>query len=567
MATSFRLTVFETWKRSDSGDRNVFQRKLPGRNHTPIPPGKICKRVRTMQSDNWTLSASLVNKTTRREPNQKTQESFRLLEGSKSRTTVAPMIRLLIVLAMTVLFRWSTEAQNLTFLRSPSPSVTWREPFRISFAGHSDSQGNSVQIPSYILLQPRKRQFDGLHLFQPSNKRSFRSDKHPLPRKIQYPSFSSSDQAESYLFEDEFDSDFEPKYAQDDDYLAEYFWDTAEKSASDDCRRTVVNQLHFPTCNSFHEMNLIESQLRYLGFPHHSTGPYFSRSKGTFRMAGVVSHLIDPSIETVVLKHIHLGGFQVRNDQHGNYEKMYRDLYWMRMDAVVAERLSASTRIYDIYGYCGLSILSELFRHGNIEDVLYPYYDSDDDSSDDVGVAGNDLLQRQKLKLALNLAEAVADLHGYSGGAIAHQDLAPTQFMWSKDRSMVKLNDFNRAEIMLWNDSSGRYCNYKEPDFRNYRSPEEARRSEQNEQVDVYNLSSIFYAILTGRRPLDDAVNKERSKLGGKLVIPERLWKSSREEAVLADLINRCRERKPSRRPSIFDVVKILRRNLVDHQS
>ncbi|KAG7346821.1 hypothetical protein IV203_005890 [Nitzschia inconspicua] len=525
MATSFRLTVFETWKRSDSGNRNVFQRKLPGRNHTPIPPGKICKRARTMQSDNWTLSASLVNKTTRREPNQKTQEGFRLLEGSKLRTTVAPMIRLLIVLAMTVLFRWSTEAQNLTFFRSPSPSVTWREPIRISFAGHSDSRGNSVQMPSYILLQPRKREFDGFHLFQPSNKRSFRSDKHPLPRMIQDPSFSSSDQAESYLSEDEFDSDFEPKYAQDDDYLAEYFWDTAEKSTSDVCRRTVVNQLHLPTCNSFHEMNLIESQLRYLG-------------KGTFRMAGVVSHQIDPSIETVVLKHIHCGGFQVRNDEHGNYEKIYRDLYWMRMDAVVAERLTASPRIYDIYGYCGLSILSELFRHGNIEDVLYPYYDSDDDSSDDVGVAANDLLPRQKLKLALNLAEAVADLHGYSGGAIAHQDLAPTQFMWSKDRSMVKLNDFNRAEIMLWNDSSGRYCNYKEPDFRN-----------------------------TGRWPLDDAVNKERSKLGGKLVIPERLWKSSREEVVLADLINRCRERKPSRRPSIFDVVKILRRNLVDRQS
>ena len=43
----------------------------------------------------------------------------------------------------------------------------------------------------------------------------------------------------------------------------------------------------------------------------------------------------------------------------GNFE-------FVRMDAMVAERLSSSPRTFDIYGYCGLGIMSELFFHRDI---------------------------------------------------------------------------------------------------------------------------------------------------------------------------------------------------------
>lgn len=171
-----------------------------------------------------------------------------------------------------------------------------------------------------------------------------------------------------------------------------------------------------------------------------------------------------------MLKHIHIGGFQEHKKEQGNYEKMYRDLHWMRTDALVADRLHGSPRTYDVYGYCGLSMFSEYFRHGTIEDVLFPEdYDrgSDDESeSEDICAPANALKPRQKLQLALNLAEAVADLHGYSGGKIVHQDLTPSQFLWNDDRTLIKLNDFNRAEIMLWNDAKEQYCDYSQPDIR-----------------------------------------------------------------------------------------------------
>lgn len=160
---------------------------------------------------------------------------------------------------------------------------------------------------------------------------------------------------------------------------------------------------------------------------------------------------------------------------------MYRDLEWMRMDALVAERLSASPRIYDVYGYCGLSLVSEFFQHGTIEDVLFTHRseESDDETAGsgissggiDVGLGRKrGLSPRQKLNLAFNIAEAVSDLHGHTTGTIVHQDILPPQFMWNKDRTMVKLNDFNRAEIMLFNDHTGEYCSYGEPDIRYVRT-------------------------------------------------------------------------------------------------
>ena len=43
-----------------------------------------------------------------------------------------------------------------------------------------------------------------------------------------------------------------------------------------------------------------------------------------------------------------------------------------RMDALIAERLTTSPRIYDIYTMCGLGIISEYFPHGDMEELAIP---------------------------------------------------------------------------------------------------------------------------------------------------------------------------------------------------
>ena len=50
--------------------------------------------------------------------------------------------------------------------------------------------------------------------------------------------------------------------------------------------------------------------------------------------------------------------------------------------------------------------------------------------------------------------------HGYPGGVIVHGDIQLSQFLYTNDKSKVKLNDFNRAEFMLWDDENGEYCRY-----------------------------------------------------------------------------------------------------------
>ena len=95
------------------------------------------------------------------------------------------------------------------------------------------------------------------------------------------------------------------------------------------------------------------------------------------------------------------------------------------MDAIVAERLTSSPRIYTIYGFCGIGILSETFHNGHVEEITLLIPDELEVINDETSplVCHNDLTPQRKLELALQMAEALADLHGYPGGPIVHQDV------------------------------------------------------------------------------------------------------------------------------------------------
>lgn len=95
------------------------------------------------------------------------------------------------------------------------------------------------------------------------------------------------------------------------------------------------------------------------------------------------------------------------------------------MDAIVAERLTSSPRIYAIYGFCGIGILSETFLNGHVEEMALLLSDDFVVSHDETSplICHNDLSPQRKLELALQMAEALADLHGYPGGPIVHQDV------------------------------------------------------------------------------------------------------------------------------------------------
>ena len=139
---------------------------------------------------------------------------------------------------------------------------------------------------------------------------------------------------------------------------------------------------------------------------------------------------------------------------------------FIRMDAMVAELVSSSPRTYDIYGFCGVSILSEFFYHGDIEDTVIPGehegFAKQEDLHDEKELKPqNNLTSAEKLILSLEMAEGIAVLQGNRDGVIVHDDIQLSQFLFNRDRSILKINDFNRAEFMLWDEEKHAYCTYR----------------------------------------------------------------------------------------------------------
>jgi len=100
----------------------------------------------------------------------------------------------------------------------------------------------------------------------------------------------------------------------------------------------------------------------------------------------------------------------------------------------------------------------------------------------------NNYTANEKLVLALKMSEAIADLHGFKEGVIVHNDIQLCQYLINRYGQM-KLNDFNRAEILLWDRETEEYCRYRSGFvFGNYRSPEEDLDEPLNEQIDVFSL-------------------------------------------------------------------------------
>jgi serine/threonine protein kinase len=176
-------------------------------------------------------------------------------------------------------------------------------------------------------------------------------------------------------------------------------------------------------------------------------------SKGYFRSVYLTS---TPHTKPVVMKML-----------NWHFDFTYEDFEYMRMDAVVNEKLNGNPEIVHSYAFCGNSILGEAMALGDMLQIAFPSglpvpvsrKKPNVDSEDDL-VVYNTLSGTQKLELSLQMAEAVLLLHSYPGGVIVHDDIYLSQFLLT-EKGTVKLNDFNRAEIMLWNEKDQEYCKYR----------------------------------------------------------------------------------------------------------
>jgi Protein kinase domain len=321
------------------------------------------------------------------------------------------------------------------------------------------------------------------------------------------------------------------------DHYDDLDWDTRR----DGCYRPRSTYQVFPTCNNFHERSL------GLTDPDH---PSKFLGKGSYRMSWSLRDA-DRNVSEVVLKQM-----RFRDDQNLDNEAMAQ----VRVEAMSMERTTWTDRTTSIYGHCSTSILVEMaypIEYKLIHDYAFP-----DDPTTIVGPQ-NHLTPPQKLAVALSMAEGLALLHGNYDAVLVNDDIQLSQWLLGKDNK-IKLNDFNKAEILEWSPTNHTYCDITSMYTHQYRPPEERNAHwPVDERADVFAFGQTMYTILTGMVPYYEHGSRDQAlafnKEGGPLPYVDPLYNRSLIERRIAEIMVPCYQYRREDRTSIFRVVQHLR--------
>lgn len=246
------------------------------------------------------------------------------------------------------------------------------------------------------------------------------------------------------------------------------------------------------------------------------------------------------------------------------------DIHTIHKEAIIMERLIPSPRIMDIYGYCGTSVLVETMAsdiHNRIITGDGLVSQAELDKLDDV-YPKNNLTISEKLQMSLSMAESLVDLHEFSeGGMVVHSDVHIEQWLLAPDKTL-KLNDFNNAHVMRWDNKRKKYCTRHSEYGGVWRAPEEYDGSDQDETKDAYSYGNGIYTMITGLWPFYDDEFKdvdvdtlEDAIIAGKRpFIDERYRRRSFVEKMLVEIMETCWAQERKDRPAMSWIVEVLRK-------
>jgi serine/threonine protein kinase len=286
-----------------------------------------------------------------------------------------------------------------------------------------------------------------------------------------------------------------------------------------------------PTCNTFHEIDLLN------GFVHREIEDI---AKGGWRR--VFSYETENEESEIALKVLRSKYFFGR-----------REYEIHQMDAIVTDRLTASPRIVDIYGFCAQSVFNE-FADMN----LYRDFRREEEQ---LKKKKKKRTWAQKLKLAREAALALADLHNIDelgNTTVAHRDLKLENIIFVDGR--LKVNDFNDAYLLQWNTTSNRQCGFPYRPFipkwgRGFKPREQAKNVfPLTEKIDVYALGGILFVILLVDLPYSGVSDKDVTKMimQGTPPLPPKAYRNSSDPSVkhMLQLIDQCYRASPADRPT-----------------
>jgi serine/threonine protein kinase len=307
------------------------------------------------------------------------------------------------------------------------------------------------------------------------------------------------------------------------------------------CDDEYTNRRIRPTCNEFHSIEfpdmLLSDHMSILsnnGF-WRTAWEYHEVNK---TYAGGITNSTMSSNTTLVLKTL--------RPEHA-YEDAFFD--YQRVDAIVMEQFTSSPYIIDMYGYCGMSVLTD-YADTTVSRVVHKF-----------NATKRPMVET--LRLAKQVAKGVWDLHR---GGVIHNDLNQANLAYSNRKQGPVLFDFNIAVLDRGSNSS---CSFAAK-FLNarWRAPEEQLLGNVlTNKVDTYALGNIFFLMIVGRPPWGrGSLTREQkesitdSKIKGTMppYSAEEETKNDTATTALVHIMEQCYALEPRHRPSASRIVAML---------
>ena len=161
-----------------------------------------------------------------------------------------------------------------------------------------------------------------------------------------------------------------------------------------------------------------------------------------------------------------------------------------------------------------------------------------------------------KLICMYGIASAMSFLHSHG---IIHRDLKPANILMN-DEFYPKVADFGLSKIINKGGEesflSGSSSGLKGTPI--YMAPESLEKDEYSYACDVYAYGIILYEIVTGQHPFKDSIPFQIMK---KVAAGERPEFVGSVPEVFKDLIERCWNQEPEKRPTFEEIVDQLKNN------
>ncbi|KAF8391939.1 hypothetical protein HHK36_022279 [Tetracentron sinense] len=229
-----------------------------------------------------------------------------------------------------------------------------------------------------------------------------------------------------------------------------------------------------------------------------------------------------------------------------------RYIGWCINEVAVASQMSNYKNVLKLLGCCLETRVPTLVYEFAANGCLSHHIFKDEPSHS----KKNQLLLswESRLRIATEIADAVAYLHNGTSKPIIHRDINYRN-IFLDEHYVAKLFEFGPSMMIPLGET---HVDADVIGSSGIIAPESVKTGRYTEKSDVYNYGVVLFKILTGKRVLEI---RENDLIDNRLNLKANILTENTEQSMAcAELAMRCMELNPEERPSMMEVAKELRR-------